>query len=70
MFPQQLIARALDRAKWVRTDEHTWRMFVWRSGDMIDVVDVQTGQVLGTWLCDGTLESAAAAIEEKLNAGY
>lgn len=70
VFPQQLLAVAVDRAKWVRYDSHTSRMLVWRTGDMIDVIDVQTGKVLGNWLCAGTLESAAAAIEEKLNAGY
>lgn len=70
VFPQQAIAAALDRAKWVRYDPHTSRLMVWRTGDMIDVLDVESGDVLGNWLCNGTLESAAAAIEEKLNAGY
>jgi hypothetical protein len=70
VFPQQVLAAALDRAKWVRYDTHMSRLLVWRTGETIDVVDVQTGRILGNWLCDGTVESAAAAVEEKLNAGY
>ena len=70
MFPQQFIAVAVDRAKWVRYHEPTSRVLVWRTGELIDVIDVQTGRTLGNWLCDGTVESAAAVIEERLNAGY
>lgn len=70
MYPQQVIAAAVDRAKWVRFHAATSRLLVWRTGEMIDVLDVQTGRVLGNWLCEGTVESAAAAIEERLNAGY
>lgn len=70
MFPQQSLAFKVDRAKWVRYHELTSRLLVWRTGEHIDVVDVQTGDTLGNWLCDGTVESAAAVIEERLNKGY
>lgn len=70
MFPQQILAAAVDRAKWVRYHAPTSRLMVWRTGELIDVVDVQTGDVLGNWLCEGTIESAAAKVEERLNAGY
>ena len=70
MFPQQVLAAAVNRAKWVRYHELTSRLLVWRTGELIDVVDVQTGTTLGNWLCEGTVESAAAVIEERLNAGY
>lgn len=70
MFPQQVLAQAIDRAKWVRYHEPTARLLVWRTGELIDVVDVQTGETLGNWLCEGSVESAAAIVEERLNAGY
>jgi hypothetical protein len=69
-FPQQRLAVATHGARWVRYHPSTARLMVWRGGDKIDVIDVETAQVRGNWLCDGTLVSAQTAIEEHLNKGH
>jgi hypothetical protein len=74
VFPQQIIARAVDRARWVRYHAETSRLMVWRTGERIEVYDVETGRSLDTWrIADGvkpSLEVAAALVEERVNAGY
>ena len=68
--PLQRLAERVDGARMVRYDEHTRRVFVWRTGPVIDVVSVDTCEVLGNWPCDETVESADVAVTERLRAGY
>lgn len=68
--PQQRLARAVTGALFVHYDEHTRRVFVWKDGPVIDVVAVDTGEVLANWPCDETAQSAAAMVVNRLDAGY
>jgi hypothetical protein len=38
--------------------------------ELVDVISLRSLTVTGVWVCDGTVDAAAAAIEERVNAGY
>jgi hypothetical protein len=68
--PNVRLAEAVDGASMVMYHATSHRLFVWRHGIWLDVVSVNTGEVLGNWPCDGDAASAATVVAERTNAGY
>lgn len=66
----QRLARAVDGAAFVAYHAETGRVFVWRTGTLLDVVRVDTGEVLGNWPTDPNPDAAAQVVAERTNAGY
>jgi hypothetical protein len=74
----------LDGARLVVYDGHRQRVLVWpghplpeetpvrkyEARELVDVISLRSLTVTGVWVCDGTVDDAAAAIEERVNAGY
>lgn len=68
--PTERLAEAVDGAEYVVYHPSSHRLFVWKEGPVIDVVSVNTGEVLAYWPCDATAESAASVVADRTNAGY
>jgi hypothetical protein len=64
------LARAVDGASFVAYHPASLRLFVWHSGTLLDVLAVDTAELLGNWPCEGTAASAASVVAERTNAGY
>lgn len=65
------LAAAVHGARFVRHEPRSRRVFVWKDGDMlVDVIDEDTGEVLGQWPCDASAEAAESLVMNRINAGY
>lgn len=65
------LAAAVDGARWVRYEPRSRRVFVWKEGgELLDIVDEDTGEVRGNWPCEASPEGAERKVTERLNAGY
>jgi hypothetical protein len=64
------VLTAVDRARWVRVESRTRRIFVWRGGPSVDVYSTATGEWVDDWPCEDSAVSADAVVEERRNKGY